>query len=145
MPTVVVPAASASRIRRPSLFKDASHKPPVGFYLFLFKTSSVLLTTDAGLYVVLNGDLSTPPKASGDVLQAGRYDKNKNQEEKTRQTKKRLKTPEKRHVIMTVAASLALGTLSILAGRATALKPNVFDTEPKALWGLCMYSPYLWM
>jgi hypothetical protein len=44
---------------------------------------------------------------------------------------------------MAVAALLALGTLSILAGQATALKPNVFDTEPKALWGLCMYTAYV--
>jgi hypothetical protein len=43
---------------------------------------------------------------------------------------------------MAMAASLALGTLSILAGQATALKPNVFDIEPKALWGLCMYTAY---
>ncbi len=41
-----------------------------------------------------------------------------------------------------MAASLALGTLSILAGQATALKPNVFDIEPKALWGLCMYTAH---
>jgi hypothetical protein len=52
---------------------------------------------------------------------------------------KHLKTHEKRRAIMAVAASLALGTLSILAGQATALKPNVFDIEPKALWGACMY------
>jgi hypothetical protein len=42
-----------------------------------------------------------------------------------------------------VAASLALGTLSILADQATALKPNVFDIEPKALWGLCMYTAHI--
>jgi hypothetical protein len=43
---------------------------------------------------------------------------------------------------MAVAALLALGTLSIPAGQATALKPNVFDIEPKAMWGLCMYTAY---
>ena len=45
--------------------------------------------------------------------------------------------------MMAVAASLALGTLSILADQATALKPNVFDIEPKALWGLCMYTAHI--
>jgi hypothetical protein len=45
---------------------------------------------------------------------------------------------------MAVAASLALGTLSILAGQATARKPNVFDIEPKALWGLCMYTAHIY-
>jgi hypothetical protein len=44
---------------------------------------------------------------------------------------------------MAVAASLALGTLSILADQATALKPNVFDIEPMALWGLCMYTAHI--
>ncbi len=44
--------------------------------------------------------------------------------------------------MMAVAALLASGTLSILAGQATALKPNVFDIEPKALRGLCMYTAY---
>ena len=43
---------------------------------------------------------------------------------------------------MAVAALLALGMLSILAGKAAALKPNAFDIEPKALWGLCMYTAY---
>jgi len=36
----------------------------VGFYLFLFKTSSAVLTTAAVLYVVLYGDLSTPTEGS---------------------------------------------------------------------------------
>ncbi len=44
--------------------------------------------------------------------------------------------------IMAVAALLALGTLSILAGQATAPKLNVFDIEPKALWALCMYTAH---
>ena len=44
---------------------------------------------------------------------------------------------------MLVAASLALDTLSILAGQATALKPNAFDIEPKVLWGVCMYTAYV--
>jgi len=50
---------------------------------------------------------------------------------------------KKRHVMMAVTASLALGTLSILAGQATASKPNVFDIKPKALWGLCMYTAHI--
>ncbi len=41
-----------------------------------------------------------------------------------------------------VAALLALGTLSILSGQAAALKPNVFDIEPKVYWGLCMYTAH---
>jgi hypothetical protein len=44
---------------------------------------------------------------------------------------------------MAVAASLALGTLSILADQVAALKPNVFDIEPMALWGLCMYTAHI--
>jgi hypothetical protein len=36
---VVVPDASASAFKRPSLLNDASHKP-VGFYLFLFQAQS---------------------------------------------------------------------------------------------------------
>ncbi len=43
---------------------------------------------------------------------------------------------------MAVVALLALGTSSILAGQVTALKPNVFDIEPKAMWGLCMYTAH---
>jgi hypothetical protein len=56
MLAVVVPAASASRVKRPNLLNDASHKP-VGFYLFFFKMSNAVSTTDAGLYVVPDGGL----------------------------------------------------------------------------------------
>jgi hypothetical protein len=66
---------------------------------------------------------------------------------KTRKTRQKLKTlknpPKKRRAIMAVAASLALGMLSILASQTTALKPNVFDIEPKAMWGLCMYTAHI--
>jgi hypothetical protein len=99
MPTVVVPDASANAFKRLSLLNDVSHRAAArGFYLFLFKTSSAVLTTAAVLYVVLYGDLSTPPKDPRDVLQAGSYDKTKarrQEDEKTRQTK-HLKTRRKK-------------------------------------------------
>jgi hypothetical protein len=64
--------------------------------------------------------------------------------------RKTLKNPRKKGMqklqikeeIMAVAALLALGMLSILAGQAATLKPNAFDIEPKALWGACMYLAY---
>ncbi len=99
MLAVVVPDASASAFRRPSLLGDARHSAAAethGFLLgrssFPFKMSSAVSTTDAGrpalaagLYVVLNENhLSTPTEGPlGDVLQAetsetGSNDKNKN-------------------------------------------------------------------
>jgi hypothetical protein len=69
MLAVVVPAASASRVKRPSLFNDASQRTAAahthgflpGRSSFLFKMSNAVSTTDAGLYAVLNGGhLSTP-------------------------------------------------------------------------------------
>ncbi len=67
--------------------------------------------------------------------------------QKTKKTLKKLRKKDMQKLqikeeIMAVAALLALGMLSILAGQATALKPNAFDIEPKVTWGLCMYAAY---
>jgi hypothetical protein len=62
MLTVFAPAASASAFKRLNLL-NAAHGFLPGRSSFLFKMSNAVSTTDAGLYVVLGGHLSTPPKA----------------------------------------------------------------------------------
>jgi hypothetical protein len=68
MLAVVVLDASASFFRSPSFLNNASHKP-AGFCQaeapFLSTMSNAVSTTDAGLYVVLGGHLSTPTKSRG--------------------------------------------------------------------------------
>jgi hypothetical protein len=54
-------AASASAFKRPNLL-NAAHGFLPGRSSFLFKMSSAVSTTDAGLYVVLGDHLSTPTK-----------------------------------------------------------------------------------